>query len=330
MGCYGECELGRPTKIAFRDLLLALKRGATRFLGAKPAHRRAESLEPASAGPARYDPLRRLVLTDEVSRTLFAEFAEHCLTERGREETGWVLLGLRNVDEAIALATLPAGVKRDAGGSHVRFNPTAQGFASRVVRQGNKRLTILGVVHTHPGSMRHPSDGDYRGDIAWVPNLRGEEGVFGIGTVDAQKHSPGDVSWQPAANVQCLGELCWSWYSLQSGDRAYRPLPVEVSIGPDLALGLRPVWEELENHAERLDRLARQVSRARFDVVEGKTKPALALTIPLPEADRSIRVLMEGKEVRYLLLGPDGAMMADFRDDRVDHGVFVMLADLSS
>jgi hypothetical protein len=105
---------------------------------------------------------------------------------------------------------------------------------------------------------------------------------------------------------------------------------VELTIGPDVAFGLRPVWAELENHAAQLDRLARQLSRVRFDVVDGKDKPALSMTIPLPEPDRAIRVLMEGKEVRYLLLGPEGAMIADFRDDRVDHGVFVMLAELTS
>ncbi len=273
--------------------------------------------------------MRRLVLTDEVSRILFTEFAEHRETERGNEETGWVLLGIRHADEAIALATVPAGAQRDAGGSHVRFNPTAQAFASRVVRQGNKQLILLGVVHTHPGSLRHPSDGDYRGDIAWVENLRNKEGIFGIGTADANRHPPRNVAWQPSANVQCLGDLCLSWYSLGTGDRNYRPLPVDLTIGPDLAANLRLVWEELENHAERLDRLVRQLTRAQFEVVDGINKPALSLTVPLPDPDRAIRVLMEGKDVRYLLMGPDGAMIADFRDDRVDHGVFVMLAELT-
>ncbi len=38
---------------------------------------------------------------------------------------------------------------------------------------------------------------------------------------------------------------------------------------------------------------------------------------------------MEGKEVRYLLVEKGEAMIADFRDDRIDRGVFVMLAELS-
>lgn len=285
---------------------------------------------PTSEAPSALETISKLVLTDEVSRVLFDEFAAHRHGERGAEENGWALLGLRQRDEAIVLATLPAGTQRDAGSSHVRFNPMAQAAASRMVRQGNKQLKMLGIVHTHPGSMRHPSDGDYRGDIAWVPNLRGQEGVFGIGTADAKRHAPGEVAWQPTANVQCLGELCFSWYKLSVGDRNYRPLPVEITLGPDLALALRPVWCELEVHAERLDHLACMLQRVRFDVVDGKQKPALAITVPLAEPERAVRVLIEGKEVRYLLLDKGEPLLADFRDDRIDRGLFVMLAELST
>ena len=188
---------------------------------------------------------------------------------------------------------------------------------------------MLGIVHTHPGSMRHPTQSDYSGDIVWIENLRGREGIFGIGTADAQPHSPGAIAWQPAANQQCLDELCLSWYALRTGDRNYRPLPVEITLGPDLALALRPVWCELEVHAERLDRLARTMQRVRFDVVAGKQKPALAVTVALADPDRAIRAVMEGKEVRYLLLQNGEAQVADFRDDRIDRGLFVMLAELS-
>jgi hypothetical protein len=316
--------------IAFRDLLLALKRYAARLRDDRRLSGREEAIEPRVVRSAVYEPLRRLLLTDEVNRTLFAEFAAHRETERGKNETGWMLFGQRNVDEAIALATLPAGIEYDSSEAHVWFNSTAQAFASRVIRQGMKHLQLLGVVHTHPASLRHPTSGDYKGDIGWVQQLRGEEGVFGIGTADAKKHPPANVAWQPAVNVQCLGDLCFSWYCLHSGDRNYRQLPAETTIGPDLALRLRPVWDELENHAERLDRLAMQLNRVSFDVVEGRQKPALVLNVSLPEAGKTVRVLMEGKEVRYLLIGPDGALAADFRDDRVDRGVFVMLAELTT
>ncbi len=263
-----------------------------------------------------------------MSRVLFSEYTAHRQSHRGDEETGWILLGIRRTDEALALATLPAGAERDAGDTHVKFNSLAQAFAAQVIRQENKYLTMLGVIHTHPGSLRHPSDGDYRGDIEWVPSRRGGEGIFAIGTADV-KPRPGSVAWQPTPNVQCLGEFCFSWYSLREGDRNYRPLSVELTLGPDLALPLRPVWEELEVHAQRLDRLARQLRGIVFDVMPGREKPALVLTIPLTESGKAIRAIMEGTAVRYLVIDPTGGMMADVGDDRVDRGVFLLLSELS-
>jgi hypothetical protein len=311
--------------ITFRELLRELVRAAGRRAGA-----RAE-LEPA-AGATSPDllPLRRVVLADDVSRALFAEYAAHRASDRGGEETGWALLGLRRADEAIALATLPAGTGREADEAHVKFNSAAQAFASRIVRQGHKQLAMLGVVHTHPGSLRHPTSGDFRGDIEWVTNQRGGEGVFGIGTADAEPRLDAGISWQPAPNVQCFGDLCLSWYVLGKRDRNYRPLPVELTIGPDLAAPIRSVWDELEAHAERLDRLARQLSRVKFEVAAGREKAALTLTVPLPDDGRAVRVELEGKDVRYRLLTPDGALAADLREDRVDVGVFLMLSELAA
>src|SRR5437773_2358076 len=91
-------------------------------------------------------PLRRVTLTDEVSRTLFEGYAAHRRSTRGEEETGWVLLGHREGDEAIVQATLPAGMDCSAGASHVLFNSAAQAAASRIVRQSDRRLRMLGVV----------------------------------------------------------------------------------------------------------------------------------------------------------------------------------------
>src|SRR5262249_44661109 len=158
-------------------------------------------------------PLEHVLLTDGVGRTLFEEYANHRSASRGEEETGWVLLGLREPTRAVVLATLPAGAEYEASTAHVRFNSTGQAVASRIVRQADRRLSIVGVVHTHPGSLRHPSDGDYRGDVQWVRHLRGGEGIFGIGTADGPTVAPGAAfAQQPRPHVQCLGELRFSWY----------------------------------------------------------------------------------------------------------------------
>src|SRR5260370_24126806 len=156
-------------------------------------------------------------------------------------------LGLRDESEAIVCATLPAGADREAGVAHVHFNSTAQAVASRIVRQTDRRLGIVGVVHTHPGSLRHPSDGDYRGDSLWVGRLRGGTGVFGIGTADGQP-----PNGKPATHTEhrCPeGEQWFSWYDLDDGGRHYRRLSVEVAPGPDLARPLPPIWDATETHA---------------------------------------------------------------------------------
>jgi proteasome lid subunit RPN8/RPN11 len=317
-------------------MLQALVGKANRLLGdlQRSWHRPRQPL-PSAAGPAAapaatYTPLQRVLLTDGVGRTLFEEYAGHRAEARGEEETGWVLLGLREAHEAVVLATLPAGTERDASVAHIRFNSNAQAVASRIIRQADRRLTILGVVHTHPGSLRHPSDGDLRGDGQWVAHLRGREGVFGIGTADGADAAGALYAYQPRPHVQCLGGLRFSWYALGQGDHAYRPLPVELTIGPDLARSLHSIWPTLEVHAERIDRLYRQQSGVRFEVVSDEWGPGLLLTLPLAEPGDAVRVLVRPKEVRYYVVRRGQVLEVQYQDDWVDRGVYLLLAELAA
>jgi hypothetical protein len=295
-------------------------------------HSRLAALVPKQPPPTtggEYEPLNRVRLTDGVSRTLFEEYAAHRATEQGQEETGWLLLGLRDRSEAVALATLPAGTERDSGVAHVRFNSLGQAIGSRIVRQHDRRLTILGVVHTHPGSLRHPSDGDFEGDRNWVRNLRGGQGVFGIGTADERRRGQGNLySHAPKHNAQVLGDLCFSWYSLSAGEWNYQPLTVELTLGPDLARPLHDVWPILEAHAPRLERLFRQQAGLTCEVVNGE-EPALALTVPLADAGSSVRVLLSTGEPRFLVKrGPD-LFSVDPGAKNVEQGVYLLLAELA-
>jgi hypothetical protein len=285
---------------------------------------------PAPVGPRRYKRLERVLLTDEVSRTLFEEYAAHREGTRGEEETGWVLLGVREMSEAIVLATLPAGAERNAGVSHVRFNATGQALASRIVRQWDRRLTMLGVVHTHPGSLRHPSDGDFQGDSQWVEHLRGQEGIFGIGTADAVVPVGTTIGRQPQRHMQCLGELCLCWYALLQGDRQYRPAPVDLTLGPDLARPLHPLWGVIERYAEQLDRLCRQQAGVTFQVISGVYGPALAVNIALAEPAERLRLIVEDKEVRYYLVRDGDLLQVDVSEAQVDRGVYLVLAELAA
>ena len=277
-----------------------------------------------------YRPLEQVALTDGVCRTLFDEYAAHRATDRGNDETGWVLLGLRDESEAVVLATLPAGRQSEASASHVQFNAMAQAVASRIVRQRDRRLTILGVVHTHPGSLRHPSDGDYRGDSQWVRSLRHGEGIFGIGTADAEPAEGTIIAQQPRPHVQCLGSLRFSWYALKQGDRQYRPLPLALTLGPDLARPLHLVWPVIEAHAEPLERLFRQQAGLNFEVLDHAAKPALIVTLPLAERGHALRMVLYEEEVQYYLLRGGEIARADPPAERVDRAVYLLLAELAA
>jgi proteasome lid subunit RPN8/RPN11 len=264
------------------------------------------------------------VLTDEVGRRLFDEYAAHRASDRGREETGWMLLGYRVENTATVLATLPAGAQRDAGEEHVRFNAEAQALASRIVRQRDKRLTLLGVVHTHPGTLRHPSRGDLRGDREWIRKLRGCQGVFAIGTIE--EGGPADVAMRPQSHVQTWQGLRFDWYTLADRHASYAPVAVEMTIGPDLAAALRPAWPAIEAHADRIERLVRQQVGLHFELVG----EMLVVVLPLVEPGRSIRIAVEAKQVRFYHETEAGIFQADLPvGTEPDRGAYLLLAELA-
>jgi hypothetical protein len=277
-----------------------------------------------------YEPLKRVVLTDGVGRTLFDQYAAHHTGARKDDETGWLLLGIRERQGAIVLATLPAGTDCDASAGHVRFNSAGQALGSRIVRQSDRRLSILGVVHTHPGSLRHPSDADYRGDSIWIMQLRGREGIFGIGTADGRAESGPPVVHQPQPNQQCLGKLQLSWYALGAGQRNYRPLPVGFTLGPDLARPLHPLWSVVDRHARELDRLCGQLSCVFFDVASTQDGPALAVKVPLPDSGGYIKVLLTNADEQFFVVRNGEPLRAELEEVRVDRAVYMLLAELAA
>jgi proteasome lid subunit RPN8/RPN11 len=279
--------------------------------------------------PTQFEKLNRLILTDGVGRTLFEDFARHQQSERGHEETGWLLLGLRRETEAIVLATLPAGASRDAGVAHVRFNSSAQMVASRILRQEERRLGILGVVHTHPGTLRHPSSGDYRGDSVWVQQLRGREGVFGIGTLEKESAGPPWLVERPRPHVQRQGKRRFSWYALGAGDREYRKLPVEYTLGPDLGFATHSVWPTIERHAEALERICRQQARVTLKVGDEERR-GLTARIPLAEPGDAIELELLGEEVAYFILLGGTTHAVDPHERTIEKALYLIMAELAA
>lgn len=277
-----------------------------------PAPARAASLPPPL--PRR---LERVVLSEGVAGTLFADYAAHRVSPRGQEEIGWLLMGVQRDNEAVALAALPAGARRDASSVHVRFNADAQALASRILRQHDRRLQIVGIVHTHPGEMTQPSSGDYAGDSAWVARLRQREAVFGIGTAGGS----GGWNGQPASP----GELRFSWYALAAGDADYRPLPALVQPGPDLGASLRAIWPALEANAAAIERMCRLFARVQFD----QTEDALIVKIALPEPQTGLRVLLQGGAARYYGERQGELSAVDPGEPNLERAVLLVLAELA-
>jgi len=315
-------------------MLPALVSSACRLLNHLSRTLLGERLPPpellAPPAPKTYRRLERVRVTDQACRTMFEEFAAHRRSQRGDEEIGWVLLGVREERDALVLATLPAGANRSAGVAHVRFNSSGQALASRIVRQWDKRLAMVGVVHTHSGSLRHPSEGDYQGDSLWVGQLRGGDGIFGIGTADAKRLNGTPVAQQLEHHRQTFGELSFSWYALGNGDKRYRKLPLEVTLGPDLAKPLHPVWDTVETHAEGLDCLCRQQAGMSFDIVNGTEGPALVAQVPLADKGSFLRIVLEREEVRYFVWHDGMFTTVDPEADTVSRGVYLILAELAS
>ena len=222
------------------------------------AAKRALKQSPATVSPASdaiNGRIERIILTDGVAHTLFEDYTSHRHSARGNEEIGWDLLGYRHGREVIAMAALPAGMERDAGVAHVLFNRDVQELLSHILRQNDKRLGVVGVVHTHPGNLHVPATEISRGTGNGSANCAAAKGSSASARRTPTPNFPPDA---PNPHQQYFGNLCFSWYALSQGDRQYRRLPVQVTLGCDLARPLLAVWDILETHAKALNRLYRQ------------------------------------------------------------------------
>ena len=68
----------------------------------------------------------------------------------------------------------------------------------------------------------------------------------------------------------------------------------------------------------------------RFAVAEGRKGPALAVGVPLAGDGEAVRILLEGKEVRFYLERDGELLAADLGDVRVDQGFYLLMAELAA
>jgi hypothetical protein len=69
----------------------------------------------------------------------------------------------------------------------------------------------------------------------------------------------------------------------------------------------------------------------RFEVVaDGMEGPGLMLTLPLAGNGDAVRVILRPKSVHYFLERDGEVLEVDHRDEYVDRGIYLLLAELSA
>ncbi len=282
------------------------------------------SVEPKELLPVRY-----VSICSGVGQTIVDGYRNHLNQDRGEEETGWLLMGYRKKKHAIISAAVPAGEFREASSTHVKFNSLAQVVAGRLLRQLHDNLEVLGLFHTHPGKLRHPSSGDFQGDIQWVKKLPGKQGVFGIGTVDSDSSIPSSFSTKIAPNTFTMSGMRFDWFSLASGDANYNKIPVRWILGNDLAKPLHYVWDAMEIHAGEIEKVLAQQAKASCGITQGPKGHQLTISIPLAGTAGKILVFIFKDKVQYFFEKNEQLFEVDILEEKIDRGVYLVLAELA-
>lgn len=279
-----------------------------------------------------------------VLRTMFDDFHEHKATDRGQEETGWLLLGRRSgTDGVIVEAVLPPGEYRDAGTAHVNMNSTAQAVAMRILKKSHPELDVLGVAHTHPGRLNRPSHGDFQGDSLWVSKLRKREGLFAIGVWDFHElmnspREPANAGGGATADIrggcstsQTRGRASFYWFALAEGEGWYRHLPVEETPGDDFGREVRAHWEVIEHFAGSIDRLIRMQPALQPGLipVEVMETPTMVLCQPLAREGEELQVVLQGREVGFFRMSAGITEEIVGPSERLDAAFFEVMARLA-
>lgn len=264
----------------------------------------------------------RYFVAQGVLATLFDEYADHRQSLRGNEEIGWLLLGRRSDDEIHVVGTIPAGTHRDASAVHVSFDIEAQTLASRIVRQTDRRLQIVGIVHTHPGSMRHPSDGDLHGDKQWIRQLQYAEGLFAIGTADGRASAAN-------ASTTVVNGLCFSWYALGADDADYRRAEIDVLAGADVGSPLRDIWAAVEWSNKPINRICQLFAAVRLGIITEDGVAWVRVAIVLPWPGQQLYILLSTTEVRYYWEDGQSLVAIDPQEADIEVALLMILTELT-
>jgi proteasome lid subunit RPN8/RPN11 len=300
---------------------------------------------PVEAPPVSAEPV--IAIRAGVLATMFKDFHSHRATDRGNEETGWLLLGRRDGRGATIEAALPPGEFRDAGMAHVNMNSTAQSVAMRLLKRAHSHLDVLGVAHTHPGRMCRPSQGDYQGDSQWVPYLVQKEGIFAIGVWGMEKNNlnslPDKANMEQDDDAEVRGDANrlntihedgraqFHWYALAAGDQWYRHQALQTVEGDDLAATILGHWPVIEQYAGSIDRLIRMQGHLELNLLPfgNGDAPALLMRQPLPRPGEELQVVLQGREVVFFRMVQGEPEEIEAPAERLDSAFYEVMSRLT-
>jgi hypothetical protein len=269
----------------------------------------------AAASRPHHDPAAPPIevrVTAGVVDRLLADVADHLRGPHAHDETGWVPIGRVAAGVVSVEGLLSAGRRPFA--SPAAFEPDhAHVLAALVLLQAREPADVVGLIHTHPGSMDWNSAVDQVADEGHVLALPGGIGVYPI--VVRERRASGPV-------VRAGVRVAW-WGLRASRPAVYAPCRVEVVPGEDAGAWLGPHDDALAEAGEVvLELLERGVA------VTLLPAPAGAVDLMASSAGGEVLVRFDPLPGHALLTGPAGPRRRRLAANGRDLGR--LLADLTT
>jgi hypothetical protein len=106
-------------------------------------------------------------------------------------------------------------------------------------------------------------------------------------------------------------------------------VPIRWTLGEDLAKPLHVVWDAMETHAGEIEKVLAQQTKATCGITQGAAGHQLTLSIPLAGSAGKIIVFIFKDKVQYFFEKNEQLFAVDIQEDKVDRGVYLVLAELS-
>ena len=89
------------------------------------------------------------------------------------------------------------------------------------------------------------------------------------------------------------------------------------------------VWDAMEVHASEIEKVLAQQSKASCAITKSASGHQLTLSIPLAGSAGKILVFIFKDKVQYFFEKNEQLFAVDIQEDKVDRGVYLVLAELA-